>query len=167
MKKTKFATLYLKVPKKKKKKKYIYIYRVGSITWPQFGHFKVNNLANSRSTTWPPFFEPTKVGFFEFFWCAIFRGRCKISVLKSCFGQKKGFPKKKKVAHFFWGVEGLVGCCCVMLLDALEGCSKTYKKGFLNTLLLDAEETEKQEATEKGPKKVTPIFWGALKTGRK
>ena len=34
----------------------IYIYAVGSISWPHFGHFKVNNLATVRSITWPPFF---------------------------------------------------------------------------------------------------------------
>ena len=26
---------------------------------------------------------------------------------------------------------------------------------------------KKEEEKKKGPKKVTPIFWGALKTGRK
>ena len=36
---------------------YIYIYIVG-----HFGHFKVNNLATSRSIVWPPFFEPIKIG---------------------------------------------------------------------------------------------------------
>ena len=43
---------------------YIYICAVGSITWPHFGHFKVNNLATVRSITWPPFFEPIKIVFF-------------------------------------------------------------------------------------------------------
>ena len=33
----------------------IEIYAVGSITWPHVGHFKVNNLATSRSITWPFF----------------------------------------------------------------------------------------------------------------
>ena len=57
----------------------------------------------------------------------------------------------------------------MMSLDALEGCAKTLKNSFfLHTLLLDAEETEKkEEQKKKGPKKITPIFWGALKTGRK
>ena len=41
----------------------IYIYTVGPITWQHFGHFKVNNLATSRSISWPPFFEPIKIGF--------------------------------------------------------------------------------------------------------
>ena len=43
---------------------------------------------------------------------------------KVAFGQKKGFPTKKGCALFWRGGEGLVGCCCMMLLDALEGCSK-------------------------------------------
>ena len=54
-----------------------------------------------------------------------------------------------------------------MSLDALEGCAKNPYKNrfFLSTLLLDAEETEKKK--KKRPKnKVTPIFGGALKTGR-
>ena len=45
---------------------YIYIYAVGSISWPHFGHFKVNNLATSRSITWPTFFEPIKIVFLIF-----------------------------------------------------------------------------------------------------
>ena len=31
------------------------IYAVGSITWPYFGHFRVNNLAMVGSITWPSF----------------------------------------------------------------------------------------------------------------
>ena len=73
-----------------------------TITWPHFGHFKVNNLATSRSITWPPFFEPIKIVFFEFFQCTVFRGWCKISVLKSCFlVKKRGF--RKKGCALFWG----------------------------------------------------------------
>ena len=148
---------------------YIYTHAVGSITWPHFGHFQVNNLATSRSMTWPPFFEPMKIGGLGVFSVHSFQGWCKISVLKVVFGQKRGFPKKK-VVHLFWGggFQGLVDCCCMMLLDALEGCSKNPYKNrvFLSTLLLDAEETEKQEET-KNAKQITTIFWGALKTGRK
>ena len=45
---------------------------------------------------------------------------------------------------FFGGSLGLVHCCCMMSLDALEGCAKKpLKIGFFwHTLLLDAEETE-------------------------
>ena len=43
---------------------HIHIYAVGSITWPFFGHFRVNNLAMVGSITWPSFFEPIKIGFF-------------------------------------------------------------------------------------------------------
>ena len=43
---------------------YIYIYAVELITWPFFGHFRVNNLAMVESITWPSFFEPIKIGFF-------------------------------------------------------------------------------------------------------
>ena len=46
--------------------------------------------------------------------------------LKVLFDQKRGFPREKKVVHFGGGgVKGLVDCCCMMLLDALERCSKT------------------------------------------
>ena len=38
------------------------ILAVGSISWPRFGHFKVNNLATVGSITWPPCFEPIKIG---------------------------------------------------------------------------------------------------------
>ena len=41
--------------------------------------------------------------------------------LKVVFGHKRGDPQKH--VHFL-GVQGLVTCCCMMLLDALEGCSK-------------------------------------------
>ena len=39
--------------------------------------------------------------------------------------KERGFPEMGG-ALFFWGggVEGLGDCCCMMLLDALEGCSK-------------------------------------------
>ena len=144
---------------------YIYIYAVGSITWPFFGQSRVNNLAMVGSITWPSFFEPIKIGFLGVFWCTVFRGCCKISVLEKKIGQKRGF--RKKIVHLFLGgVLALLPCCCMMALDALEGCAtKPYKNRFLlSTLLPDAEETEKEK---KKPKKVTPKKWGALKTGRK
>ena len=69
-------------------------------------------------------------------------------------------------ALFVGGVQGLGDCCCMMLLDALEGCSKTYKNSFfLNTLLLVAEETENMK--NKKRKKIHAFLGGALKTGRK
>ena len=77
---------------------YIYIYAVGLISWPHFGHFKVNNLATVRSITWPPFFEPIKIVFFT-----VFRGWCKLVFLKVVFGQKRGF-RKKHCAPFLGGV---------------------------------------------------------------
>ena len=102
---------------------YIYIYAVGSITWPFFGQSRVNNLAIFGSITWPPFFEPIKIGVLEGdFLCTVFRGWCKISVFEKI-GQKRGF-RKKKCAPFFWGVLALLPCCCMMSLDALEGCAK-------------------------------------------
>ena len=52
----------------------IYIYAVGSITWPYFGHFKVKNLAMVGSITWPAFFEPIKIGFFGDFLVHSFQG---------------------------------------------------------------------------------------------
>ena len=53
---------------------YIYIYAVGSITWPYFGHFKVNNLAMVGSITWPSFFEPIKIGVLGDFLVHSFQG---------------------------------------------------------------------------------------------
>ena len=54
-----------------------------------------------------------------------------------------------------------------MLLDALEGvCQKPYKnRFFLSTLLLDAEETEKQEEKER-PKISNTHFLGGLENGQ-
>ena len=51
------------------KKKYIYVYiyilyAVELITWPFFGHFRVNNLAMVELITWPSIFEPIKIVFF-------------------------------------------------------------------------------------------------------
>ena len=77
----------------------IYIYAVGSISWPHFGHFKVNNLSTSRSITWPLFWT-YKNRFFGFFQCTIFRGWCKIIGLKSCIWSKKCFFPKKGCAFF-------------------------------------------------------------------
>ena len=53
----------------------------------------------------------------------------------------------KSWQSFFGGVGGGGGggdCYCMMLLDALEGCSKKTIKNsfFLNTLLLDAKNRE-------------------------
>ena len=46
------------------KNTHIYIYAVELITWPFFGHFRVNNLAMVELITWPSFFEPKKIGVF-------------------------------------------------------------------------------------------------------
>ena len=32
--------------------------------------------------------------------------------------------RKKNCAPFFWGVLASLPCCCMMALDALEGCAK-------------------------------------------
>ena len=37
-------------------------------------------------------------------------------------GQKR--VSEKKIVHLFLGSLGLVHCCCMMSLDALEGCAK-------------------------------------------
>ena len=81
---------------------------------------------------------------------------------------KKGFPKKKKRCTFSLGSFGFTS---LLLHDVTRCfrrvCKKPYKnRFFLSTLLLDAEETEKKKK-KKAPKKVTPYFWVALKTGRK
>ena len=80
---------------------YLYIYAVGSITWPYFGHFRVNNLAMVGPITWPSFFEPIKIGVLGVLLCTVFRGWCKISVFEKEKLVKKGFPKKN--VHLFWG----------------------------------------------------------------
>ena len=54
----------------------------------------------------------------------------------------------------------------MMLGDALERVfKKTYKIGFLSTLLLDAEETEKRRKQEKN-KKGNTHFVGGLENGQ-
>ena len=73
---------------------YIYIYAVGSITWPHFGHFK--------SITWPPFLEPIKIGFFEIVCAQFSGGGAKLVFLKVVFGQERGF--RKKMCTFLGGV---------------------------------------------------------------
>ena len=53
--------------------------------------------------------------------------------LKKNLVKKRGF-RKKKCAPFFWGVLALLPCCCMMALDALEGCAKKpIKIGFFGT----------------------------------
>ena len=82
-----------------------------------------------------------------FFECTV-RGGAKLLFGKVVFGQNWGLQKMG--GRHFWGGVGCGGggCYCMMLLDALQGCSnKPYKNWlFLNTLLLDAK-------TEKHPKK--------------
>ena len=140
------------------------IWAVGSITWPFFGRFRVNNLAMVGSITWPSFFEPIKNrGFWRFFCAQFSGGGAKLALKKN--GQKRGFRKKN--VHLFLGSFGFTS---LLLHDGTRCfrrvCKKPYKsRVFWPNLLLDAEETEKRR--KKGPKKVTPKFWVALKTGRK
>ena len=59
-----------------------------------------------------------------------FQGVVQNLCFESCFWSKKGVIQKIYM-HFFGGVQGLATCCCMMLLDALEGCSKKpIKIGF-------------------------------------
>ena len=130
---------------------HIYIYAVGSITWPHFGHFKVNNLATSRSITWPPFFEPIKIVFFEIFCAQFSGGGAKLVFFEKMV--KKGVSEKK--CALFWG--GL-GFTSLLLHDVTRcfrrACKKSYKiRIFLSNLLLDAEETEKQEEKKRKAQK--------------
>ena len=57
-----------------------------------------------------------------------FEGGAKLVFGRVVFGQKKGFSETKKGGGAFFlgggGVQGLGGCYCMMLLDALEWCSK-------------------------------------------
>ena len=105
---------------------YIYIYAVGSITWPHFGHFKVNNLATSRSITWPPFFEPIKIGFLRLF-CAQFSGGGAKLVFLKMFWSKKGFPKKKQLCTFLGGGLGFTS----LLLHDVTRC---FRRSVSKTL---------------------------------
>ena len=90
-----------------------------------------------------------------------------ILCLESCFVvKKKGFPKMGGARFFSFGgggVEGLGDCHRMMLLDALEGCSKNIKIVFLNTLLLDAKNRNMQK--KKKAKKLHPFLRG-LKNGQ-
>ena len=54
------------------------------------------------SITWPPFFEPIKIGVLVIFWCTVFRGGAKLVFLKVVFGQIRGF--RKNCAPFLGGV---------------------------------------------------------------
>ena len=100
----------------------------------------------------------------RFFGAQFSGGGAKLVFLKKLV--KKGVSEKKKCAPFFWGVLALLPCCCMMSLDALEGCTKNPIKivFFLSTLLLDAEETEKEE--KKGPQKSNTQFLGGLENGQ-
>ena len=79
---------------------YIYIYAVELITWPFFGHFRVNNLAMVELITWPSFFEPIKIGVLGDFLVHSYEGGgAKLVFLEKEFGQKKVFGQKN--APFF------------------------------------------------------------------
>ena len=126
------------------KRIYIYVCVVESITWPHFSLFGVNNLATVESTTRPPSKKPV----LWCFWSAQFSGGgAKVYLKKLFFFCVKIGVFRKWVVAFFLGVGG-GDCYCMMLLDALEGCSKNpIKTVFFSTLLLDAK-------TEKHPPKI-------------
>ena len=63
------------------------MHAVGSISWPHLGHFRVNNLATSRSITWPPFL-PVKIVFLSFFSAQFSGGGAQLVFRKVVFGQK-------------------------------------------------------------------------------
>ena len=131
---------------------------VGSITWPHFSHFRVNNLATYKSITWPPFRNPLFI-FFGFL-SALFSGAGAKFVFEKLFLVKQGVFRKWVVHFLRGGVEGLGDCCCMILLDALEGCSKNHKNSFFfTTLLLDAE-NRKTGQKKKKRKIFTPLFGG-------
>ena len=90
-----------------------------------------------------------------------FQGWCKISVFEKNL-VKKGFPKKNNCAPFFLGSLGLVHCCCMMSLDALEGCAKKpYKNRFFLAHPVARCRRNRKKKKKKGPKKkVTPKKWG-------
>ena len=74
-------------------------------------------------------------------------------------------------AFFFGGVEGLVDCCCMLLLDALEGCSKTpIKIVFFEHPLARCKRNRKTRTPPPPPKKkakkLYTHFWGTLENGQ-
>ena len=102
--------------------------------------------------------------FLSFFSAQFSGGGAKLVFRKVVLGQKNNLFRNGWCT-FLGGFEGLAACCCMMLLDALEGCSKNpIKICFLITLLLDAKETEKQEEKTR-PNKFTPIL-GGLENGQ-
>ena len=97
--------------------------------------------------------------------CTVFRGWCKISVFEKI-GQKRGF-RKKKCAPFFWGVLALLPCCCMMALDALEGCAKKpYKNRFFLAHPLARCRRNRKKKKKKGQKKSNTQFLGGLENGQ-
>ena len=117
------------------------------------------------SITWPSFFELIKIGVLGDFLCTVFRGWCKISVFEKNWS-KKGF--RKKMCTFFWGSLGLVHCCCMMSLDALEGCAKKpYKHRFFLAHPVARCRRNRKKKKKKRPKtKVTPKKRGGLENGQ-
>ena len=83
------------------------MHAVGSITWPRFNLFWVNNLATVESITWPHFSNPLFYRVFLSFLSAQFSGGgAKLLFGKVVFGQNWGF--RKWVVAFFFGGGGLV-----------------------------------------------------------
>ena len=76
---------------------------------------------------------------------------------KVVFGQKQGFPKMGG-APFFGGGSGLGDCYCMMLLDALEGCSENPTKYFFEHPLVRCR--KQKNKPKKRPKKVHPFLGG-------
>ena len=83
---------------------HIYIY-IGSITWPHFSLFWVNNLATVESITWPPSKKTCLIVFVE---CAIFRVGAKLFFGKVVLCQNWCF---QKMASPFFGGVGRGGDC--------------------------------------------------------
>ena len=81
---------------------------------------------------------------------------------------KKRASKKKKCT-FFLGSLGFVHCCCMMSLDALEGCAKKpYKNRFFLThpLARCRRNRKKKKKKGKGPKKIYTQILGGLENGQ-
>ena len=100
----------------------------------------------------------------EIFLCTVFRGWCKISVFEKNWS-KKGVSEKKWCT-FFWGSFGFTS---LLLHDVTRCFRRVCKKNyfyrvFLHTLLLDAEESEKEE--KKGQKKSNTPKMGGLENGQ-
>ena len=79
---------------------------------------------------------------------------------------KKGISEKK-CAPFFWGVLASLPCCCMMSLDALEGCQKKpYKNRVFSHTLCRRNRKKKKKKKKKKQKQRNTQKMGCLENGQ-